>query len=120
MTVKAVSVRRRRKGIINVPRYAAISLPIGTNLISIEYDEVQRPDFVAGMNVFKINSSNCLGTLVSDELVDWVNRLNGDNIVVHCEMGLVRSKAVADWIVDEFCYVKVPSLFDLKLGNGIL
>lgn len=107
MTITSVKVKQKRKAVINVPRYTACEAQSGMNVISIEYHDNERPVFAEGVNVFKIT---CLADPVGcggQELIDWIQSCNGENIIVHCEMGISRSKALATWLANNFGYTYI-------------
>lgn len=108
--VLSVKVSRKtpdKRRIIYVPRYIAELVPEGTNVISIEWLEQDRPMFRSNVNVYPILGSEEKGEIGLDQ---WIDELNGANIVVHCEMGMVRSRNMAQNIVNSHGYRMMESV----------
>jgi|SRR5690606_22234305 len=107
--MKSVKVIRRKLGVCHVPRHVAATAVPGQNIISIEYDADERPVFAEGVNVFPVTGLESQLFRVSPALIqgldDWIKKCNGGNIVVHCEMGISRSRAMAFWIKAQYGYV---------------
>lgn len=85
-----------------IPRYMANRITEGT-LISIEYHKDEFISPPEGVQHFKLLYSPMLG--ISDtqreELLNWLELTSG-HIVVQCEMGMVRSKHLANYIHEVF------------------
>ncbi|BEG72567.1 hypothetical protein [Pseudomonas phage PA1C] len=118
MSIVSVKVTRKRKGVIHVPRGVGCAVNPGTNLISIEYNRADNYGIADGVNVFEIDGFDNPINSRNAELVEWVKACNGENIVVHCEMGMKRSKQVALWIIEHFGYHMMDTIEFQRPGDG--
>lgn len=94
-----------------VPRRIAAKLATEYNIISIEYDNEQRPSFLRHNVLFVTShmySDTCIWNGVEnrlDEVIqEFIQTCNNGPIVVHCEAGRVRSRAIAEMISRNFNY----------------
>ncbi len=130
MAVVSTSVRKKKNGIIFVPRHVASRLSQKANIVSIEYFDEARPEFKEEDLVLPLISTS-MGLRVSeqagslgwsggldDALAELVELCDGGNIVVHCEAGQHRSRNLAERIIRDYPQYQfmynIPYLVDGK------
>lgn len=119
--ILAISVKRnppplKPLEVVYLPRHVAESIVGPANIISIEYYPEYRPNFDADKNVLKLTST-MHDWLSTKELAAWIKSCNYGPVYVHCEMGIQRSKWVANTIVDLFGYT-IPSAITIPVQDG--
>lgn len=108
--IVSIQVKQVRNGVIHIPRFKASEAIAGQNIISIEFYDDDRPEFREGVNVFPITGFHDPDLDVVAELVNWIEACEGENIIVHCEMGIKQSRGIAEWIVENFGYRMMRSI----------
>lgn len=111
-----ISVKKKAQPFVGkvitwVPRHIAAKLATEYNIISIEYDNDYRPVF-RGHNVLLVTSHTFYDTCIwngeerelGEVFEEFIKTCNDGPIVVHCEMGRVRSRAIAEVISRNFDY----------------
>lgn len=124
-----ISVKKKAQPFVGkvitwVPRHIAAKLATEYNIISIEYFEEDRPNFLS-VNVLPVISGSYSDTciwkgnecLLSEAIDEFIKQCSGNPIVVHCEMGRVRSRNLATAIAHNFGYKLVDSV-KLNTING--
>lgn len=127
MAIVNVSVKKRKFGIAFVPRYVANKLVEPSNIISIEYEENTRPEFVdakrvlplistmIGLRTSDIARDNGVSMDLDDALEVFIESCKGENIIVHCEAGKLRSRHLASRIMALYPqYTMMPSVTHWK------
>ena len=113
MTIQSIRVKRKRFSVCHVRRSqanAAAKANGPLNIISIEYFEADRPEFDPTHNVLNLEDIDGMTEWSFDAVKKFVEECNGENIIVHCEMGMVRSKRIAKFITEQFPSYKITSL----------
>ncbi len=106
-TVKIIKVRRLKRCVDYGSAYNAMHLDLRSsklNIISIRYSGELDIDFENTNKVLCLRNTNGIENIDLDAVTDFMNTLNGESVFVHCHMGAVRSKWLANWIADNYNY----------------
>jgi hypothetical protein len=96
---KIIAVHRKRHGISYIPKHYVKDLADGVNIISIILEGDRRPTFKPNQKVLELTDL-AFGLNGEDHMnaLDFLDELNGENLFIHCEMGIKRSKNMAQWL----------------------
>ena len=93
---KKIEVVRKKHGISYIPQHYVNRLAHDANIISIVGDGEYRPEFKPTQNVLKL-TTGLSGISGGDmrQAVAFLESLDGANFFIHCYMGQIRSKQLA-------------------------
>lgn len=127
--VKKLTTKLANRTVAYCPRSFVRHMKEPASIISIEYYEEERPDLSKHKRVLKLISLTSGGyRLASDTGVDptplaeltevlseFMESCAGEPVIVHCEMGMVRSKNFAQYLSGAYDY----KLYDKGLSPSV-
>jgi len=125
MTILKIEVCHKHKTPLSrhvayMPKYVAECLPKDRPINLISIGDTELSDFYYGpkTNFHYVYCNVWLGIIDTDleNIFKFVEQCNGENVYVHCEMGVRRSPWVAKHIMKRFGYILMRS-FELEDGS---
>lgn len=105
--IKSISVRRKKGTVCYCSRYNAMladKVTKNLNIISISYSDEPDTVFHNAASVLYLRQVNSSSDIDFDLVDPFIKGLDGESILVHCNMGKVRSKYLAEQIWVRYGY----------------
>lgn len=99
--IKSIVVKRKKKAVEFVSRFQAYHMDTeipNLNIISISGTGDKDCQFKNANKVLYLREVNSPSDIKLSEVETFMDSLNGDSVLVHCEMGQVRSRWLAERI----------------------